>query len=331
MDTTTPWQQLNGITYNAAGDPVSNPNPYPFSAAGDYLPGTSPSDGGSVLGVNTGGTDPYAAYGGATNYNNTVSSYDQAIGNTQSAINNLPGQRTSADSFINSSYQDAINQLLSGKNQANASYDTNKLTTGQNYAAGKNTIGSQAGTSLNSLLRLLGSRGAGGGSPLDASRGAVARQASLQRSDLGRTFGQNNQALDTNWNNYLTGYNNQVAGAGKQKENGLIGNQDKFNTEQASLLQTIAQLAGQKASYTGGNATAASQPYLNQANGLLGSVGKYNYTPISYQTQAYSAPDLAKYIVNPNATPTYQGSKQTSDFTSPYLAALLGKKQTVGA
>lgn len=271
--------------------------------------------------------DPYAAYGGAANYNNTVNSYDQAIANAQGAIGRLPGQQNSANSAINSSSQDALSQLLGGFNQAKSSYDTNKLQTGQNFVTSKNSVGANAGNSLNSLLRLLGSRGAGGGSPVAGARGAVAQEATLQRGDLGRTFGQNNQALDTGWGNYNTGYNNQVSSVNKQRDNSLAQNADRFNTQQASLLQSIAQLSGQKAGYTGGNATAASQPYLDQANGLLNGLGNFNYTPVNYQTQAYQSPDLAKYTTNPYSTPTVQGQPQTSDYTSPYLAALLGKKQ----
>jgi hypothetical protein len=74
-----------------------------------------------------------------------------------------------------------------------------------------------------------------------------------------------------------------------------------------------------------------AQPYLNQANSLLSTVGKFNYTPVGYETQAYNAPDLGKYTFN-SATPTVQGQSPTNDYVSPYLAALLGKKQqTVAA
>jgi hypothetical protein len=102
-------------------------------------------------------------------------------------------------------------------------------------------------------------------------------------------------------------------------------NNDAFTSQHQSLLNQLAQLSGQKAAYTGGNATAAAQPYLDQANQLASTVGKFNYTPINYQTQAYNAPDLSKYIVNPGATPTFNGQSQSNDYTSPYLQALLGK------
>jgi hypothetical protein len=98
--------------------------------------------------------DPYVSYGGATTYNNNVGQYDQGINQINSALGNLGGQQASANSKIDSSYQDALNQLLVGKNQANESYKTNVLQNRQDYSAGKNTVRSRAGSSLNGLLRL---------------------------------------------------------------------------------------------------------------------------------------------------------------------------------
>jgi hypothetical protein len=331
----------NGLTLNSVGSyhplpgltslvaPASNLS---FGAGNAGKPAAkaaaAPSGGGGGGAV----IDPYAQYGGQAAYNNNVGQYDQGIGQVNAAIGNLPGQQQSANSKIESSYQDALATLLGAKNQANTAYTGNKTQTAKDYIGAKNTIGASAGNTLNGLLRLLGSRGAGGSSAaLITAPGAVTRQATQQRSDVGNTFGANNQSLDTNWHNYLEGYGNQVKSAGKQREEQISGNQDAFNSQKATLLQQLAQLSGQKAAYTGGNAAAASQPYLNQANSLLSTVGKFNYTPVGYETQAYNAPDLGKYTFN-SATPTVQGQSPTNDYVSPYLAALLGKKQqTVAA
>ena len=307
-------------------------------------PGLAPANGGQLPGTpqfgtpdttqqntNTGATTP--SYTVGVNDPATLAAYQQAIGNTQAGINRLPSQLNSGNGAIDASYQNALNQLLLGKNQANRNYDTTKQQTATDYVGAKNTIGANAGSSLNGLLRLLGARGAGGGSAYNqVAPGAVAREASLQRQDVGNTFGKNNQALDTNWNDYLTGYNNQVSGAGNQRDQQKQTLQGQIDTNKASLLQSLAQLQGQYSAATGGNATAAAQPYLDQANALLDQSSNYTSSPISYQTQAYSAPSLSNYTVNPNATPTFQGQPAANDYYSPYLAALLGKKQqTVAA
>lgn len=255
--------------------------------------------------------------------------YDQSINNTQQAINRLGAQLNSGYSGIDSSYQNAINQLNAGKDIANRNYGENTQTTKTNYVGGKNTIGANAGSTLNSLQRLLGSRGAGGSSTaLISAPGAVARQATIQRTDLGNTFGDNIKKLDQNWNDYLYGYNTQVKGAGTQRENQRGELSRSIEGNRAALLQTLAQLSGQRAQAAGGNARSASQPYLDQANNVLNSIANYTVKPIDYTAPTYKAPDLSKYIVNPNAAPTIEGQQASNDYTSPYLAGLLGKKQT---
>lgn len=307
-------------------------DPYNIQGFVSYAPQNSvAADSGGGTGTGTYYTGGGGSGGTAVSSvdPNQVALYDQSIGNTQNAINRTGSQLASGNSQIDASYQDAINQLLLGKNQANATYTDNKKTTATDYVGSKNTIRSQAGGSLSSLLRLLGSRGAGGSSAATITApGAVARQATLQQNDVGSTFGANNRALDTNWNNYLTGYNNEVSSAGSQRQRSQQTLQDQINNNKAQLLQTLATLQQQKSAYQGGNPAAASQGSIDQANALLNSTANYNVAPITYQTQAYNAPSLGSYTVNPNAAPTFNGQTQSNDYTSPYLAALLGKKQS---
>lgn len=326
--------------YSTLGANITNPNINyqgklnPPTASNNFyspLSTVASSTGTNTQQQNTGpyqGTSSTPSYTAGVNDPATLAQYDQGIGNTQSALGRLGDQFNSGSTQIDSSYQNAINQLLLGKNQANAAYDTNKHQTATDYVSSKNTIGANAGNSLNGLQRLLGSRGAGGGSAATITApGAVARQATLQRADVGNTFGANNQALDTNWGNYMTGYNNEVSGAGNQRDTKRQELQQSVDSNRASLLQSLALLSGQKASAQGGNGNAAAQPFLNQANSVLDNLSRYSVAPINVQTQAYSAPDLAKYTSNPNATPTFQGEAQSNDYTSPFLAALLGKRQ----
>lgn len=275
---------------------------------------------------NAGGGATSTGGGGATAA--LLGQYDQSIGNTQSAINRLGSQQDSGNQGIDTSYTNALNQLLSGENQAKSTYDTNKHQTAVDYVGGKNTVRSNAGSSLNGLLRLLGARGAGGSSAATISApGAVARSATQQQGDLSNTFGSNNQALDTNWGNYEIGVNNQRSSAASQRDQQKQSLDQQIQNNRASLLQTLATLSSQKSQAAGGDGTAASQPYLDQANAILDKASNYQVAPIGVQAQAYSAPSLSQYIVNPNAAPTFNGSSQGNDYTSPYLAALLGKKQ----
>lgn len=301
----------------------------PLNGAPSFVIGTGPAGtsynepggGGYVQGAST-----YAAPAPPPP---DLSSYDQGIGNINAGIGRLDTQRNSGLSGIDSSYQNALNQLLLGRNRGEQSYNTNVQDTKTGYVGAKNTIGAQAGTALNGLQRLLGSRGAGGGSAYNiAAPQAVARGATLQRADVGGDFSQNMRALDSNWNNFLQDYGNQVNSAGSQRDQARQGLEGTINTNRGTLLQSLAQLQAQRAEAAGGNPAQAAQPYIDQANQALDQAARYTVAPINYQTQAYNAPSLASY--NPAPQPTASFSKQGgSDYFSPYLSTLLGKKQQV--
>lgn len=318
------YNAANGVTFPVVPGSISATNP-----DGTWVPPTDSSGSG---GSSTTSSTP--SYTVGVNDPATLAAYDQGISNTQSAIDRLPGQLNSAYSGVDASLSNALNQLLFGKNQANQAYSTNKQQAGTDFVQAKNTIGANAGNTLNGLLRLLGSRGAGGSSAaLFGAPTAVAQGATQQRAGAANTFGANNQSLDTGWNNYLTGYNNQVSSAQAQRDQQRQSIQQQNQQQQASLLQSLAQLTGEKAAATGGSATGAAQPYLDQANSILNGLSNYTVAPINYQTQAYQAPSLASYSTNPQAAPTYNGQSAGNDYTSPYLAALLKQKQpaaTVG-
>lgn len=255
--------------------------------------------------------------------------YDQSIRNIQERLSIQDAQLNSGYSGIDASWQNALNQLLTGKTIANRNYDENTQSTKTDYVGGKNTIGSNAGNRLNSVQRLLGMRGASGSSAYDITApGGIAREATLQRNDLGTAFGKNIKALDQSWNDYLYGYDTQVRGANTQRENQRAELARSIQGNKASLLETLAQLSGQKARAAGGNAVGASQPYLDQANSLLRNMATYTVKPVEYQAPTYKSPTLDKYLVDPGAAPTVQGQSQGNDYTSPYLSALLKQKQT---
>jgi hypothetical protein len=283
-------------------------------------------------------------YGGGSDYNfgggsggvtqgvndaATLASYDQSINNTNAALGRLNAQRVSGYGSVDASLADALKQLGLGKSRAEKTYKDTTLQTGNDFVSGKNTVRSQSGAQLSGLLRFLGSRGAGGSSTARiALPQAVAQQASLQQGELTGDYGKNMQSLDTNWGNYLIDYGNEVTGAKGQAQKQKEALDTSIETNRANLLQTIAALTGQKAAATGGNSTAAAQPFLNQANSILNGLSNYSTKPIEYTTKAYDAPELSKYTSKGPGAITVQGQGQAGDYTSPYLQALLKKRQT---
>ena len=288
---------------------VSQPQQY-YQVPTANIPGavaswstTPPPAANNGGGGGGGGGGSVSSYSAPVIDYNKIAQYDQQIGFLNSAVNRLAGNLSSGQSDITSSWQNALNQLLAAKNVAEGQYNQNKDTTAKDFVQAKNTIGFNAGTSLNGLLRLLGSHGAGGSTTARVLLpGAVARQATLQRNDASSTNAKNNQALDQNWGQYTLDYGNQVNSANSQKDQKLGELSRNIEDKRAGLLQQIAALAGQRAATAGGNPTAAAQSYLDAANAALDRATNYTTTPISFQTQAYKAPDLSKYIIDQGAT-----------------------------
>lgn len=313
--------------YNSGGGTVRYTDTYDPNAT-TYTPtsvlGTSTLSGGSTSNLGSQGT---VTSGFSTPQ--LAAAYDQAINNTQAQYDRQGNILNSGYSDISSSLQNALNQLLLNRNRGETSYKENKQTSATDYVGAKNQIGSQAGESINGLQRLLGARGAGGSSAyLQAAPQAVTRGATLQRGTAANQFGANSRALDSNYNNFLIDYGNQVNSANSQSGQQRKSLESSIDTNRASLLQSLAQLQAQKAEALGGSTTAASQPYLDQANSILDHLSNYQTAPINYQTNAYQAPSLASYQTAANPTAQFN-SNAGGDYYSPFLQSLLGKKQQV--
>ena len=280
---------------------------------------TTPAPGGNTLGAtSTASTSTYDQ--------NDIDAYNLAISQLQDAQGRLPGQLSAATGNLDSQYNAALQTLLGGKNRAQGEYGTQKLQTGQDFQTGKNSLMDYASNAFRSLQRLLGSRGAGGSSAYNfAAPQAVNSVVGAQKGSLGINYGRNNQSLDTNWGNYLQDYGNQVTGLEGQQAAGQAGLQDKYRTEEASILQQLAELTGQRDATLGGSYTGGATPYVNQANSLLDKVGKYEAPTLNYQTKAYAPPSLDSYTVNPLTT-SANGAGAAGDYFSPYLGTLLKDK-----
>lgn len=311
--------QLGKITSKADTSTPSKPasSGYNFATAGTGA-GGSASGGGA-----------YSSGGGSSAPAVNLAMYDPAIQQQQAALGRLTNVQSIGQANADTAYNQALNQLNQQKALDQQTYDKNTQSTKTDFVGAKNTIGTNAGNSLNSLLRLLGAHGAGGSSAaLLSAPQATARQATVQRSGATDTYGKNLQSLDTNWGNYTNSFNQNVSAQGIKHQNDVNAAIASADTQRGGILQQLADLFGKRAGIQGGDTNAAAQPYLNQANQYLteaDNLGRAVPVP-QVSPLVYNAPNLANYTTNPNATPTVAGQGQATDYTSPYLAALLGKK-----
>lgn len=254
-----------------------------------------------------------------------IAAFDQQINFLNQGLGRADAARNSGFSGVDAQWQNALNALLAGKNQTETDVNASRKSLADQFIGAKNTIGYNSGNALNGILRLLGSRGAGGSSTAKvAVPGAVAREATLQRNEVAGTNADNNRNVDSSWQKYLLGYDREVNSANTQRTNARDQINRQIEENKANILQQIAALAGKRSSAARGNAVGAMQPYLDQASAALNRASNYSVAPINYNTQAYTAPELSKYLVDPGPAPSVQGETQSNDYVSPYYAGLLG-------
>lgn len=293
-----------------------------YQAAGQAI--NQASNPSQITGSYTGGGG-----GGGGGVGANLSQYDSGINQVNNSIGRLPGQLDIANANINGAYNSSLQGINTAKTNANQSFDNSNLQNGQSYLTNKNQIADQASSGLRGLMRMLGANGAGGSSDaLYNAPQAVADQASLQRAGAGQAFAKNASGLNTNWQNFLGQDKQDRTNLDSWKTNQLNSAQAQSDTTKNSLLSSLAQLASQRASAAGGNASAAAQPYIDQANALNGQIDQLGRLAPTYngQVASYQAPTLDSF--NPGAGTAASGMTQgTTGSNNPYLAMLLGQQK----
>jgi hypothetical protein len=293
-----------------------------------------------VLGANT--NTPATGSGSTTDGTATsstgnganLSSYDQGIDTTNAEINDLTPTYNNDLASIANSYQTTMNNL----NQQNAltkqSYNTAKTQDARGYVTTKNAINTNTGNTISSVDRLLGARGAGGESAGDYAALLAGKQGTGQRAQAGLTFGQNEQGLDTNYNNTENAYTMDTRNADLQRTQAVNAAQAKFDTNKANLLTALATLTNERTAAAGGTGVAASQPDVEQAKALMAAAAALgNPQPVAARAPVtYTPPALASYTANPStvALATRPGASAATDSVAPY-AFLLNNRQNANA
>lgn len=309
-------------------NPLNNNTPAPVSAPKKTAmrpledQGYSPYDSGYVQGASTtrsSGYDPAS-----------VAAIDAGINQANNGLGLLDRQQDIGLGDITSSYNNALNRLLSGFGQAERNYNTTKQQTTQDNINTRNDIQAGVGRNTNALQRLLGQRGSGNSSAAQivAPYGA-ALQGTQQLRGVADAFGRNMQSLDANWQDYNTQFGQSREDLDQQRyqnENSLRG---KVADSRQSLLNTLAQLTAQRSAANGGSsaaALAAAQPFINQANQIAGQAVDYSRqyaNPIAEKAVTYSSPDLAQYQYD-NPGISVDNTSAYTDTIAPALANLLG-------
>lgn len=218
---------------------------------------------------------------------------------------------------IDSSYNLGLNRLNEQNAVAKRNYDQQGQSNTQNYLQTRNGIMQNTRAQANALQRLLGLNGAGYSSAAtEAAPYATALQSSTQLGGAQRTYGQNQQTLDTNWQDTQRSYKNSREDLDSQRYS-------QQNSLRSSIAQTRASLLDKIQSANG------TSQYQGQINDLLSQItglsNQYAKPVLKAADLNLQAPSLANYTLdNFDIQPGQQGGGQSD--ISPTFLGLLGQQ-----
>lgn len=330
------WKGNDGKVYvkgaqgvNAAGNWDANTEDYWFNQG--YSRISNPSNSYPQLAQGAETTTPNVSSNNTAGRSYDTALYDQAIGNLESSQGALDAQERIGLDNVAKSYQNILDRLLSARNTAEGEYTGAKTQNTIQNQKNRSQIDFETGQRANALQRLLGSKGSGASTAARvAAPYAAALEGTQQLNQVGDTYAQNQNALDQNWNTYITNYDQSQKDLEAQRLNQENAVKSDVIGKRQTLLNSLAELRAKKASAAGGNPVAASQGTFDQANALNGQIanlGQQYYGRVNVASPEYKAPDLAKYSYDPRGAVGVSSGIQ-SQAVSPYLSLLLnGKKK----
>lgn len=277
---------------------------------------------GDVQGVNTGTS------GGTSSWTSQdQAAYDQGIAIANTNLGRLPTQLDTARGNIDTQFGVKQNEIDSSLEQAQTNFQGGQTQNQQQRVTNNNQINQQAQGGLRALLRQIGASGGGGGSAYLYSAPQIVGEAAQQ--DLGganQNFAQNQRALTSNFDQFKRENEQQGIQLGDWRTEQRQNAKTNYLTNKNNLLNSLAQLNAQRSLATGGDPTAAIQPYIDQINTNNTSIDELAaFNPqFSGKTPAYQAPNLSQFTLrdNPQIESTMRNAQGG---VTPYLNLLLGR------
>lgn len=332
--------QVQG-TSTATSDPYAG-STYYDSNSGQMMQWTGSgyapaSAGGSQVGGNT--TSTFRTGTGSGGGGTTAPAYDPTemlfldtqLGTILDRIGRLPGQKKTAKTNLDESLLTGQAAIDTDRANAKGAYDSNVLTSSQDYTNSRAGIRQESGNLFNSLQRLLGAAGAGRSSAANVlAPFAVGKEAASRFGQTQDAFGKNMSALDNSWamtDADLTKARTELDDdwRNKDRELGI-----KFADAETGLINQKTDLELNKAQLQGGgigsiqsildNSTSSIKSLLDTIDSLSA-----NYTSPSLKTTrtAFKAPELSKYNYSRFQAPSLQGGNAgVQDYLRPFVNAV---------
>ena len=167
-------------------------------------------------------------------------------------------------------------------------YDSKKQEVAQEYGTARTDTDLNARNTLQNLLSSLSTLGMGGSRELTRQILAAANQANRQANT---TQAQNNQELDSAFNEYKGGYDNDVRKINDQYGADVAGADKTWAERRRDTLHRVGNVYGQA------DRTAERDNYMRQGDSLNSIIANSAFMSPSYtgESRAMATPELASY------------------------------------
>lgn len=270
------------------------------------------------------------SYGGGSGGSGSYDPNDLAYLNQQEAdynrlLSNTDSFLSSGLTSLNDSFTRETNTAKGKRSRALEDFQTQREDSTREKQSAIGKVDTNARTLSDSLRRMLGMAGGANSSAYKITApGAVARQASQQRGNVLSTFGENERNLVTSENRAKEDFDNLLAELAAQRSERESSLRSGIDTQRQGILQSLMEIAAEKASLRGGNPLNASQPYRDRYWGLQNAITNYPNqfrTSVTPREIKVNPAKLSDYIVDRQAINANRGEDGQSTY-SPYAQFL---------
>lgn len=272
---------------------------------------------GSVLGRNTGSSYDPAEMAALTAQK---SLYERLLESADKT-------KTAGVNKINDSYNLASNRANQDRQRQLGDLSYQRQSTDQDKTQALNQVGDNSRVLRNSLMRVLG-MGAGGGSAFDLADGAVAREASKNRTGVMETFGDNYRQLDRADEDTKSAFERLMEDLTRQKSTATENLYAEVESQRQGINNYLSEIAANIARLQGGNQMQAISPYRTAnlaSQATIDALPEQFRNAVSYQAPTAQKVSLGDYIVD-RANIGTAGQQQSQQY-SPYSQFLQRKEE----
>lgn len=335
-------QREDGRVYTNL-NPVGSGNNYGYGPQGlnslndeysmDYQGVMNDKFGGHLLGATT-TTPSRSGSSSSTGYSAAdIANLQGQLTNTDRLLNSLGVTRDTGMTNISREYDKNAGRAREEQGQFNRNQNIRRSDNEAEKADSLNRINYDAENKFNSVMRMLGVRGAGVSSAAQQlAPHLVARQATNQRADQFNTFGRNQRAIDIAQTDSDLKYSNLFDDLAEQKRQKEGNFRTSLVNQENDLYGTRAQIQSELDMAQGGTGRAAYQDYnarlgRNQVT-LDDLLREYQSPAYNYKAVDTAAPDMSKYTTDPLAVASAQQAQDpTAEDVNAYLPWLKRRKQ----